>query len=241
MLWSNTVEYGYPFHHVAYSLFQKYPNPSSPHVISVDVLSRDMLPTGILRTERLIGVEQSAPRWIVKLLGSSEKAFIREVTFVSLHPPPVPPPDSTPDNSPLVQRPSIIQASSNITMASILAVKELITYSPRGDQKTRFHTIADVRAGAGGNLVGTKMVRERVERFSLDRYEKNAEVGKVGFEGVLSRLKGWERETKERDLRFSSGLEGDVRISNRVEKEEETMDMDAKVEREIHIQTQRMV
>lgn len=50
------------------SLWKKYPNPHSSHVKSVDVLNRYIdNRTGDLVTERLIGVEQAAPLWAVKV------------------------------------------------------------------------------------------------------------------------------------------------------------------------------
>ena len=43
-------------------LWLKYPNPHSGHVLTVDVLSRSVdVDTGVLRTERLLGVKQAIP------------------------------------------------------------------------------------------------------------------------------------------------------------------------------------
>lgn len=47
---------------------RKYPNPYATHVHSVDTLSRTMdTETGVIRTERIIGVQQGAPKWITKV------------------------------------------------------------------------------------------------------------------------------------------------------------------------------
>lgn len=49
-------------------LLRKYPNPFATHVFSVDTLERQIDPdTGLLRSERIIGVQQGAPKWITKV------------------------------------------------------------------------------------------------------------------------------------------------------------------------------
>lgn len=54
--------------HVNLGICHKYPNPKCAHVISVDVVDRSVDPaTGVIRTERILGCKQAAPRWIVKV------------------------------------------------------------------------------------------------------------------------------------------------------------------------------
>lgn len=49
-------------------IWRKYPNRECAHVISVDVLDRSIDPkTGVLRTERVLGVRQKAPLWVLKV------------------------------------------------------------------------------------------------------------------------------------------------------------------------------
>lgn len=38
--------------------------------------------TGQLRLERILGVRQGAPKWVMKLIGGREDTFVREVTVV---------------------------------------------------------------------------------------------------------------------------------------------------------------
>ena len=92
---SDSFPPAYTIHH----LFRKYPNPYARHVHTVDTVSRSVDPeTGIIRSERLIGVQQGAPRWITKVCRPFEgrrcggidaqlfslppTAFVREVIFV---------------------------------------------------------------------------------------------------------------------------------------------------------------
>ncbi|KAJ3412946.1 hypothetical protein HDV05_008734 [Chytridiales sp. JEL 0842] len=62
--------------------WRKYPNDYSKHVLSVDILSRQVDPkTGILRTERLICCKQSAPSLLRRMgLPIPEVAYFREIS-----------------------------------------------------------------------------------------------------------------------------------------------------------------
>lgn len=54
--------------HTILHLHKKYPNPHATHVVSVDAVERSVDPqTGVLRSERIIGVQQGAPKWITKV------------------------------------------------------------------------------------------------------------------------------------------------------------------------------
>lgn len=65
----------HPWSHVVIGMWRKYPNPKCSHVVSVDVVDRSVDPeTGIIRTERILGCKQKAPRWIVK---------VRRVPYIS--------------------------------------------------------------------------------------------------------------------------------------------------------------
>lgn len=49
-------------------LMRKYPNPYAPHVHTVDTISRTVDPdTGVVRSERILGIQQGAPKWIAKV------------------------------------------------------------------------------------------------------------------------------------------------------------------------------
>ena len=49
-------------------VLHKYPNPQATHVVSMDVIDHKYdEETGLLRLERIMGVQQGAPRWIMKV------------------------------------------------------------------------------------------------------------------------------------------------------------------------------
>jgi hypothetical protein len=70
--------------HTLNYLHRKYPNPFATHVHTVDTLSRHIDPeTGIIRSERIIGVQQGAPKWITKLFSLPPMAYVREIVFIN--------------------------------------------------------------------------------------------------------------------------------------------------------------
>ena len=73
-----------PVSHTLNYLHRKYPNPFATHVHTVDTLSRHIDPdTGIIRSERIIGVQQGAPKWITKLFSLPPMAYVREIVFIN--------------------------------------------------------------------------------------------------------------------------------------------------------------
>ncbi|WWD20002.1 hypothetical protein CI109_104475 [Kwoniella shandongensis] len=163
-VFENELAYDYPAEHTINYLHRKYPNPFATHVYSVDTISRSVDPdSGILRSERLIGVQQGAPKWITKLFHLPPTAFVREIVFVD--------PSTTAATS----------MSVNLSLAQYISCLELITYSPLTPSTTRFHQRAVLVSG-----FPTNMIARRIEQASLDRFKANAGVGKKGFDWVLS-------------------------------------------------------
>lgn len=74
----------HPWSHVVIGMWHKYPNPKCTHVVSIDVLDRTVDPkTGVIRTERVLGCKQKAPKWIVKVRFLSWLFFYRLVLIYS--------------------------------------------------------------------------------------------------------------------------------------------------------------
>ncbi|ORY35788.1 putative mitochondrion protein [Naematelia encephala] len=183
-VFENDIVYDWNPAHVLSKLHQKYPNPYATHVHSVDTLERTIDPeTGIIRSERIVGVVQGAPGWITKLFHLPPTAYVREVIFVD---------------------PSIPKAtcmSVNLSLAQYVSCLELITYNPHpspsnpsdpppepghlGPLAVVPQTIFNQRALITSGFP-TAMVARRVEKASVDRFGKNAGLGKRGFDWVLN-------------------------------------------------------
>ncbi|KAL3232346.1 Protein UPS2, mitochondrial [Nakaseomyces bracarensis] len=165
-LFQNTCEFAYPWEQVTAANWNKYPNEVSTHVIAVDVLRRELSSSGRkLVTERLITVKQSVPRWVLLVVGASEKSFVREVSTVDL------------DTKTLTMR------SCNLTFWNIMKVYETVKYTPdelRPDSKTVFEQEAQITVcGTLGRFCS------KVEEWSVQRFGENAKKGKMGFDLVL--------------------------------------------------------
>lgn len=161
--------FNYCWEEVTKANWQKYPNDITKHVVSVDVLRRDVDPlSGVLRTERLIGCRQQVPIWITKLLGSSGKAYVREVSEVD------------PKKGTLVMR------SQNLDFASLLSVTEVVRYTRDPEdplKRTLFSQNASFRAG-----LSFKRLCLKLEEYSISRFEQNAQLGRMAFEQVLNQV-----------------------------------------------------
>ncbi|KIY48028.1 MSF1-domain-containing protein [Fistulina hepatica ATCC 64428] len=167
---SQVFNYEHPWSHVVIGMWHKYPNPKCSHVISIDVLDRSVDPeTGVIRTERVLGCKQKAPGWIVKLFGGSEDAYVREISFVD----------------PATQKVTI--TSVNLSLSQFATCFERITYSP---SKTKQHTVFEQTAEIQARLALFRSATDGLEKFMVQRFEQNAQLGKTAFSDVLRRL--WE-------------------------------------------------
>lgn len=111
-----------------------------------------------------------------QLLGGSEDAFVREVTFVD----------------PVTKRTTI--TSTNMSMSQYVTCLERIQYTPepsRPAEKTLFTQTAEIQT----RMAIWQSVANKLEAWSCERFGDNARLGRIGFENVLRNL--WEN----RDMR----------------------------------------
>ncbi|KAF7306564.1 Adrenoleukodystrophy protein [Mycena indigotica] len=159
--------YEHSWSHVVNGMWHKYPNPKCTHVVSIDVVDRTVDPqTGIIRTERILGCKQKAPGWIVKLFGGSEDAFVREISFVD----------------PARQRADI--TSINLSLSQFATCLETIQYTPAPGNRTTFTQTAEIQA----RMTLWRTAADGLERWLVQRFEQNAQLGKLGFTDVLRAL-----------------------------------------------------
>ncbi|KAL6450139.1 UPS2 Protein UPS2 [Candida maltosa Xu316] len=172
--------FNYPWDQVTAANWQKYPNELSTHVISVDILNREIINDDnnnnnnkILRTERLIGCKQPIPKWLSFIVGGASVSYVREVSEVDLI------------NKVLIMK------SMNLTMNNLLLVKETVIYKPDEDlinNRTIFNQSAEITAFAS-----LSKLCDKLEDWSIERFGQNAKTGKLAFESVLNKLtEKWE-------------------------------------------------
>jgi len=168
---SQAFDYSHPWSHVVIGMWHKYPNPHCTHVLTVDVLDRSIDPqTGVVRTERILGCKQKAPSWIAKLFGS-EDAYVREVSFID----------------PRTQTMDV--TSVNLSMSQVATCYERILYRP-SPLNPREHTAFSQTAEIQARLHLWRTVSDSLEKWLAERFEQNAQKGKLGLSDVLRSL--WE-------------------------------------------------
>ncbi|ODQ64981.1 MSF1-domain-containing protein [Nadsonia fulvescens var. elongata DSM 6958] len=161
--------FGYSWEQVSSANWKKYPNEMSTHVIAVDVLRREIDPeTNILKTERLLTCKQAVPRWLLTLVGGQEVSYVREVSEVDL------------------KKRTLVLRSVNLTMNNLLFVYETVMYKPDPTNPT-FATVFNQEAQitAFGSF---KRLCNKIEEWSVDRFQSNASLGRAGFESVLNKV-----------------------------------------------------
>jgi len=182
--------FDYSWEEVSTANWRKYSpwNDKSPHVIAVDTLSRSVDPdTGILRTERLITCQQSAPKWISCLLGGADTSHVYETSYVD----------------PVTKK--VTMCSQNLTWSNVLNVQETVVYQPHKSapqSRTQFVQGAKISALCGG----WQKVRNSIEDFSVERFRQNAKTGREGFEAVLEmsrKVFGEQRERQQHKERMT--------------------------------------
>lgn len=160
--------FSYPWEQVTAANWQKYPNELATHVVSVDVLNREIDEAKqVLRTERLITCKQAIPRWLRAIVGADEYSFVRELSEVDL------------------RTKTLVMKSSNMTMSHLLLVNETVTYTPdpASENKTVFKQEAEITA-----FLLFSGICNKIEEWSVERFGQNAQVGRRGFECVLRTL-----------------------------------------------------
>ncbi|KAJ4294401.1 Phospholipid metabolism protein [Kalmusia sp. IMI 367209] len=181
-IFQQNTEFDYSWEEVSTSNWRKYGpwNEKTPHVIAVDTLSRSVDPaTGILRTERLITCKQSAPKWVLSILGGTETSLVYETSYVD--------PSSR----------SVTLCSTNMTWSDLLNVRETCIYVPSAsdpEKKTKFTQRAEITALCGG----WQKIRNSIEEVTVERFQQNAAKGREGFEMVLEMSRRAFREQRDK-------------------------------------------
>ncbi|EER26031.1 hypothetical protein D8B26_003650 [Coccidioides posadasii str. Silveira] len=180
-VFASECTFDYSWEEVSTANWRKYCpwNNKSTHVVAVDVLSRTFDPeSGILRTERLITCNQSAPQWILNLFGGSSTSHVYEVSYVD--------PSSK----------KVTMCSTNLTWSNVLSVRETVIYQPSQSMpasRTDFRQDAQITALCGG----WQKLKNKIEELSVETFSQNAKKGREGFEAVLEMSRRVFREQKE--------------------------------------------
>ncbi|KAJ7785886.1 PRELI-like family-domain-containing protein [Mycena metata] len=159
--------FGYddPWSIVTLAFFLRYPNPYASHVISCDVVSRSVTPTGSLLTTRLILKRGAMPRWFPKGIISRAETWVVEESEVDP-----------------VGR-TVKCKTRNLDHVKVMQVEETVVFRSAPGGKTLQLTEARIGSGFGWGLT------RRIEAHGLNRFKANVQRSREGVSLILELLR----------------------------------------------------
>jgi len=152
---------------VVVAFWARYPNPFTTHVLTEDVLRRELRPDGSLYTCRLLMKTNSIPKWGQSLMPASRVPIIEESIV-------------DPNNK------TLTTYCRNITHKSLMETTEKVVYTSRNDENgspfTHCHKMFWVSSQWYAPTGGW------IERFGIQRWVKNVVKTRQGLEHVLGQI-----------------------------------------------------
>ncbi|OBZ79142.1 Protein UPS1, mitochondrial [Grifola frondosa] len=163
--YSQSFLYDDPWSIVSLAYLLRYPNPFSSHILSCDVISREVTSSGSLLTTRLILKTGSLPRWAPKGIISRAESWVIEESEV--------------DPYGKVMR----CTTKNLEHVRVMRVEERIHIEQMADGKTMQTTEAMFVSGFGWGLT------KRIENHGLARFKANLQRSREGFSVILNLIR----------------------------------------------------
>ncbi|KAF8912941.1 MSF1-domain-containing protein, partial [Gymnopilus junonius] len=150
---------------VTLAFFLRYPNPYASHVVSCDVISRDLTPSGSLVTTRLILKKGTMPRWFPKGIVSRAESWVVEESEVDPYG-------------------KVVKCvTKNLDHVKIMQVEESVQFAQTTDGKTLQHTEARVFSRFGWGLT------KKIENHGLSKFKANMQRSREGVSLILTLLR----------------------------------------------------
>ncbi|XP_078117025.1 PRELI domain containing 1a [Sander vitreus] len=161
---------------VCVAFWQRYPNPYSNHVLTEDIIFREVTPTNCLISRRLLTKTSRAPRWMERYLPKhmASSAYIIEDSIVD------------------PQKRTMTTLTWNISHARLMSVEERCQYQINPDNTG--WTQIKREAWISSNIYG---LSRAIQEFGLARFKTSVTKTMKGFEYVLAKMQG---ETPSRTL-----------------------------------------
>lgn len=163
--YSQSFLYDDPWSIVSLAYLLRYPNPYASHILSCDVISREVTPSGSLRTTRLILKTGSLPRWAPKGIVQRAESWVLEESEV--------------DPLGKVMR----CTTKNLDHVKVMRVEEHIHIRQREDGKTLQTTEAMFLSGFGWGLT------KKIENYGLAKFKANLQRSRQGFSMILDLIR----------------------------------------------------
>ncbi|KAK6178465.1 hypothetical protein SNE40_013253 [Patella caerulea] len=162
--YTSTALFKYTWDQVAIALWQRYPNPYSKHVLSEDVVHREVI-NGKLYTKRLLTKTNPMPRWGEHFVRGPRHICVVEESIVD------------PKNK------SLTTYTRNIGMQKLLTIIEKCDYiqNPENLRTTQCNRWAWFQSSFYG-------FRRALQAFGVERYKSNVTKNVKGFNTTLEQL-----------------------------------------------------
>lgn len=152
--YSNQTSFSWPIDELVCVFWQRYPNPHAKHVLSEDVLSREVVGDEI-RTKRLLVKSSPMPKWGEVITSARSVAIVEDSVFNR------------------VSR-TLTTYTRNVAMAKMLSVEERCVYSADGPNST----LLSREAWIDSQVLG---LSRAVQRYALSRFKHNCTNATKGF------------------------------------------------------------
>lgn len=151
------------------AFWQRYPNPYSKHVLTEDILYREVTSDQKLFTRRLLTKTNRLPRWAERFLPANvaHAVYILEDSMIDLH------------------KKTMTTYTWNINHSTVMSVEERCTYCENPENKN--WTEIKREAWVSSSLFGFS---RPIQEFGLARFKRNVTKAMKGFEFILAKMQG---------------------------------------------------
>lgn len=168
---------------VTLAYFLRYPNPYAAHVLSCDVISREITQNGTLHTIRLIKKTGGLPKWFPKGIVGRNQTWILEESEVD------------PDGRIVRCR------TKNLDHVKIMQVQEDVVLRALEDGTTQQQVTANIVSKFGWGLT------KKIEVYGVTKFKANLERSRQGISVVLSAIRESRRHLGLQPLALGMGAD----------------------------------
>ncbi|TDG49104.1 hypothetical protein AWZ03_004404 [Drosophila navojoa] len=153
--------FDYSWIHVVSAYWNRYPNPSSTHVLTEDTIRREVR-DGKLYSRRLLSKTNPVPKWGARFYNNLPVKIVEDSVLDPV-------------------KKTFTTFTRNLGMKKIMKVDEIVVYSEQKDGRT----LAVRRAYISSQVFGFSRA---IRAFGIERFKSNGHKASNGFNYVLRRM-----------------------------------------------------
>ncbi|XP_070850760.1 protein preli-like [Drosophila suzukii] len=153
--------FDYSWKNVVVAYWNRYPNPSSAHVLTEDTIQREVR-DGKLFSRRLLSKTNPVPKWGARFYNNLPVKIVEDSVLDPV-------------------KKTFTTFTRNLGMTKIMAIDEIVVYSEQKDGST----LAVRRAYISSQVFGFSRA---IRAFGIERFKSNGNKASSGFNHVLRRM-----------------------------------------------------